>query len=530
MLVRFTYGRGGTIVKMMKLFLSLLFCGFVVNGIFAKVDNGEYFIEAVKSEGKSLNPQRISDEFSVHVIDNLYEGLVEYDQKNDIVCGVAERYTISSDGKKYTFYLRPKARWSNGDYLTAQDFVFTIEHGLDPQTGFNEAILMKCINKVYAVDKHTLCIELKYQDVAFLQKLACSNFSPIHKKSVELYGDKYGSSPETTVSNGAYRAVKWIHNDYLKCELNPYYWNKNKVNMKHITFKVIANPITNVQSFEAGEVDMTSTIPQQYHNDNLHRYQSATCINLFFNFKKPQFQDINVRKALTLCLNNDKFVKEALRKFSISHLPISARICNECFKDIDKTIPELDLLREPMSIRIENAKKMLENAGYSASNPLKFTYTYPHMEERDILTAHFIYDSFKTALGDLIDIKLEGCELSVFLERVDRRDYDMSPICWVHSSNDPFEITGMFNSTSPYNYANYHNKVYDDTFDAHDTNRNQYLDRHKKLVRILLSDYVVIPICVQDNCILLNPSVKGLNLKDNILNVLRFKYLSKDVR
>ncbi|HEY9181933.1 MAG TPA: peptide ABC transporter substrate-binding protein, partial [Gammaproteobacteria bacterium] len=191
------------------------------------------------AELQTLDPHRAEDTASFNVLLDIYEGLISESPKGDLIPGVASTWTVSDDGKTYVFNLRPEARWSNGDPLTAHDFVFSLRRGVDPKTlSVYSYILSPLLNAdditagkrptedlgVRAIDDHTLEINLANPTPYFLGLLAHSMAYPVHRQSLEANGDQW-TRPGNLVGNGAYTLAEWVVQSHLKVVRNPNYWD-----------------------------------------------------------------------------------------------------------------------------------------------------------------------------------------------------------------------------------------------------------------------------------------------------------------
>src|SRR5688572_3393291 len=202
------------------------------------------------AELQSLDPHRSEDVSSSTVHRDIYEGLVNEAPNGDLVPGVAASWTISDDGKSYVFNLRPEARWSNGDPVTAEDFVFSLRRGVDPATVSVYSYILSPISNadditagklapdrlgVRAVDDHTLEITLANPTPYFLGLLTHSMSYPVHRASLEQHGEQF-TRPGNLVGNGAFVLDDWVVQSHIKLVRNPHYWDNAKTKLEEIWF------------------------------------------------------------------------------------------------------------------------------------------------------------------------------------------------------------------------------------------------------------------------------------------------------
>jgi oligopeptide transport system substrate-binding protein len=279
------------------------------------------------AELQSLDPHRAEDVPSANVHRDIYEGLVNEAPNGDLVPGAASSWTVSDDGKTYVFNLRPEARWSNGDAVTAHDFVFALRRGVDPKTvSVYSYILTPILNAdaitagnrppaelgVRAIDDHTLQITLANPTPYFLGLLTHSMAYPAHRGSLERHGDQF-TRPGNLVGNGAFMLDEWVVQSHLKVVRNPYYWDNANTKLDEIWFYATEDQTAELQRFRALELDMTDIIPTTqlaFIRQNLaEELLIAPYLGSYYygyNVTRPPFKDApELRRALSLAVNRD---------------------------------------------------------------------------------------------------------------------------------------------------------------------------------------------------------------------------------
>ena len=229
---------------------------------FSNDGTGHIFKIAIDSDPDCLDPQLAVDKNSVNIAKNLFAGLMDYDENGKLVCRLAEDYTVSNDGLKYTFYLKEGYKWhAVGDFeadVTAQDFVFGFRRLFDPKTASPHAEKYYCINGaeaaargligtenigVTAVDDYTLEFTLGYRNAEFLYLLAELPAMPCCEEFFETSGGKYGLEAEATCSNGPFYLRYWLHdpygkNNYVRIRRNPGYSEMSYVSPAGVNYIV----------------------------------------------------------------------------------------------------------------------------------------------------------------------------------------------------------------------------------------------------------------------------------------------------
>jgi oligopeptide transport system substrate-binding protein len=259
-------------------------------------------------EPETLDPQKTQTVVEADIVYDLFEGLLTYDSEGRTAPGVALSWTISDDGLVYTFELRDEV-WSNGDPLTAEDFVYSLQRLLDPATGAPYASLFGVIAKVRALAPHRLEIALKRPTPYFLGLLAHQTAVPLHRASVEKGGF---TKPGALVSNGAYVLEAYTPGDRLILVKNPRFHDAAQVALAREDILPLEDRAAAVRRFEAREIESYPDAPadgiaylQKQFPDELHLSPSLGVYYYAFNCRKPPFDDVRVRRALSMTIDRE---------------------------------------------------------------------------------------------------------------------------------------------------------------------------------------------------------------------------------
>lgn len=381
------------------------------------------------TEVASLDPHKTEGVPESNVIRDLLEGLVNQDANGNVVPGAAESWE-TTDNKTFTFHIRKDAKWSNGDPVTAHDFVYSFQRAVDPATAspyswYMEYTKMKNAKEIIAgekdkstlgikaVDDKTLVVELESAVPYFVMMMGNTTVKPVHKATVEKFGEQW-TKPENYVGNGAYALDKWVVNERLELKRNPQYWDDKNTVLNKVTYLPIENQVAEMNRFLSGEIQITNELPLEHfkrlkkEHPEAVQVQGQLCTYYYgFNNKKPPFDDVRVRQALSYAIDRDV---------------ISDAILGQGQKPAYFLTPEITAGFNPemptygkmtQKERIAEAKKLLEDAGYNKSNPLKFTLLYNTSENhKKIATA--VQSMWKTSLG--VDIALENQEWKTYLD------------------------------------------------------------------------------------------------------------------
>lgn len=286
------------------------------------------------SEVASLDPQKVDGLPEAMVIRDLLEGLVNQDADGNTIPGVAERWE-TKDNKTFTFYLRKDAKWSNGDPVTAHDFVYSFERLVDPLTAspyawylemssmLNAADIVngkkdKSTLGVKAIDDYTFQVQLEHAVPYFVMMMGHTSMKPVHKETVEKYGDQW-TKPEHFVGNGAFVVNKWVVNERLVLTPNKQYWDNAHTVLTKVTYLPIENQVAEMNRFFSGEIDMTYEISNEHYRNLVKKHPEevktkgilGTYYYQFNTHKKP-FDDVRVRKAVSYAIDRDIITKAIL--------------------------------------------------------------------------------------------------------------------------------------------------------------------------------------------------------------------------
>ncbi|ENM5777136.1 oligopeptide ABC transporter substrate-binding protein OppA [Vibrio mimicus] len=486
------------------------------------------------TEVASLDPHKTEGVPESNVIRDLLEGLVNQDANGNVVPGAAESWE-TTDNKTFTFHIRKDAKWSNGDPVTAHDFVYSFQRAVDPATAspyswYMEYTKMKNAKEIIAgekdkstlgikaVDDKTLVVELESAVPYFVMMMGHTTVKPVHKATIEKFGEQW-TKPENYVGNGAYALDKWVVNERLELKRNPQYWDDKNTVLNKVTYLPIENQVAEMNRFLSGEIQITNELPLEHfkrlkkEHPEAVQVQGQLCTYYYgFNTAKAPFDDVRVRQALSYAIDRDV---------------ISDAILGQGQKPAYFLTPEITAGFSPemptygkmtQKERIAEAKKLLEAAGYSKSNPLKFTLLYNTSENhKKIATA--IQSMWKTALG--VDIALENQEWKTFLDTRRQGNFDATRAGWCGDYNEASSFLTLMLSSNSSNDSKYHNAEYDATLEKAMTSTSEeerqklYADAEKLLAR----DMPIAPIYQYVRSRLVSPTVGGYpsnNAEDKI--------------
>ncbi|HDX9628106.1 TPA: peptide ABC transporter substrate-binding protein [Bacillus cereus] len=430
----------------------------------------------VAEEIPSLDTAKTMDGTSTHVMQNIFEGLYVLDDQDQPIPAVAKSFQRSEDGKKYTFNLRKDAKWSNGDSVTANDFIFAWKRAINPETASQYAYMLfhvknaKEINKgtmpldnlgVKAINDYKLEVELEQPIPYFLQLLALPIYLPQHESFLKEQGKNYALEPSNLIYNGPFVLEKWKHEQEFQLKKNATYWDQKKVKLDEINFQIVKDTMTAVNLYEAGDLDrvpINSQFVDKYKgNKELHMSSDPGIAMLRFNEKNSALANKKVRQSISLALNKEDFVANFINNGakSASGLVPVGHVNEETGKDFRKENGDLS------SYDLQNAKKIWKEAkkelGVEQVNLEFLTFEQDNAKR---MAEYIKGDLEKNLHGLTIQIKQQPFKQKLQLEQTG--DYDITMANWGPDYKDPISYLELFTTGNPNNKMNYSNARYDE--------------------------------------------------------------------
>jgi oligopeptide transport system substrate-binding protein len=501
--------------------------------------------EVVYHRGNTADPETLdhhktSTVYESNILRDLYEGLVIYDAKAKVIPGLAESWTISDDGTVFTFKLRNDAKWSNGDPVTANDFVFAFQRIMTPDTGAKYANILypiknaEKVNKgeaepsavgARAIDDYTLEITLEQSTPYFLELLTHQTGLPMHKPSVEQYGSDF-VKPGNMVSNGAYKLAEFVPNSHIKVVKNEFFHDAANVKIDTVMFYPTEDRGAALRRFQAGELHSNNDAPTEqikFMRENLgDQFRVAPYLGTYYytvNTAKAPFSDVRVRQALSMSIDREFLAEEIWGGTMVpgySFIPPGIGNYGEPAYADYKDMSMLD--------REDKAKALLEEAGFGPDKPLKVEIRY-NTSENHKNTAVAIADQWK-ALG--IETTLLNTDTKTHYAHLrDKGDYEVARAGWIGDYSDPQNFLFMLESDNDgFNYANYKNPEYDALMDKAAATAD-LAERAKVLYEaetIFMRDLPFIPLLYYGSLSLVSDKLKGW--EDNIQNAHASRWMS----
>jgi len=458
----------------------------------------------IASEPPQLFTVTTTDTVSFSVIRHIIENLVELDDKDNVIPGVAKKWTVSDDGLVYTFDLRDDMKWTNGEKVTANDFVFAWKSLLTPSfasdyayfgymfkngQAFNEGKVDASKLGFKALSDYKLEVTLENPAPYFINTLAFGVFAPLNEKAYNQFGQAYGTDADKMAYNGPFKITTWEHESKLVLEKNADYPDKDKIALDKITMLMINDTNASLNAFKAGEVDVTGINGDQVKLMGAEKYpvnsfDDGSCFYLEYNLKDKQLQNANLRKALTYAVDKKAFVDSIVKNTSKAATSFTAPALKGNKKnfaeEVGNLVPVVDVAKAK-----EYYATALKELGVDKVNLTMIC------DDSDVAVknAAFVQEQLKTNLG--VTLKVESMPLKSRLERMSNHDFSLVFAGWGPDYNDPMTYLDMFETGNGNNHTSYSNADYDSLLDKarkeldKDTRFGYLMDLEKTLMNDL---------------------------------------------
>ncbi|MGF2385150.1 peptide ABC transporter substrate-binding protein [Lentilactobacillus otakiensis] len=484
------------------------------------------------AEITSLDLSKIYDKTSFIQIDETFEGLYRYDANGNVEPALAIKTKISKDGKTYTVNIRHNAKWSNGDPVTASDFVYSWQRAVNPKTASQYTYLFDNVKNadaivngklspsklgVKAIGKYQLKVQLTRPTTYFKMVMARETLYPLDKKIVEKYGKNYGTSAKTTVYNGPFKNVGWTGtNDSWKLVKNNDYWDKKAVKLSQINYTVAKSPSTAYNLFQSGKLDLISLVGEQAKQlgkskDAVKRPLAATEY-MQYNQRKGVFKNRNLRLAFSLALNRSQLINKVMQNGSIvskGFVPADFAKNPKTGEDFAKEAYVPGTVDHDAAKAKSYYKKALSQLG-KKSLTIKLL-SADDDQTKDVI--EFIQSELQETLPGL-KIESNSIPFASMLARASSGNFDVNFTGWSADFADPISFLSQFTSDNPENNGKWSNKEFDQAIeDSNNKDANNATKRWQDLInaeKILATDQGITPIYQANGIDLVNPKLKGV--------------------
>ena len=496
------------------------------------------------SEPQGLDPHVVTGVPENHLIRALFEGLaVKNPYTLEPEPGVAERWEFSADRRVITFHLREDALWSNGDQMTAHDYVWSWQRALNPAMGNLYAYMLYPVRNaeafatgqiddfdevgVKALDDRTLQVTLTEPTPFFLQLMDHYSTFALHRPTIEKFGkatDRFTrwTRVENIVSNGAFRLTEWKLNRRISMTKSDTYWDRDNVKLNGVVFYPTENIVSEERMFRVGQLHYTQTIPLDkipvYQAMENSPYVQAPYLGTYFfliNTTRPPVDDVRVRKALSMSIDRQKLNDTVLQKSNVPAYSIT---------------PPGTLGYEPPKLfdyDPEQARQLLADAGFPDGQGwpgLELIYSTSE-SHRKIAVA--LQQMWKDVLN--IQVTISNQEWKVYLDSVTQMEFDIARRGWIGDYVDPNNFLDLYLTDGGNNNTGFSDPRYDEMITKlapQAKTREERFAIFKEAETMLMEQMPILPIYTYTSKHLIHPSVKGLPA--NLMDSLNLKYVWLD--
>ena len=494
----------------------------------------------LSSDPESIDPHKARSVQAAEVLRDIGEGLVAYSATGELVGAAAESWSISDDGLTYTFHMRPEARWSNGDALTAEHFVFSLRRLVDPATAaFYAQAVAAIVNAegiiasqmapsdlgVDVADDGALVITLERPTPYLLSLLTHPSTFPVHPGSVAERGTAF-TRPENLLSNGAYKLDSWEPGSVLKLIRNEQYWNSAETSIEAVNYHVLTQEMTELNRYRAGEIDITGSIPpdsfeqvREQYRDQMHIAPYLGIYYYGYNLTKPPFAgNAALRQALSMAIDRETLVEKVTGR---GEAPAYSWVPPGVDNYEPRRLSFADMTQDE---RNAAARRLYRDAGYSEDKPAQIELRYNTSDTQQRI-ALAVQSMWRDVLG--VETTLINEEFQVLLANM--REAEVTQVfrsSWIGDYNDAHTFLSILQGGSPSNMPRFANDEYDDLMrraaeQVDPLARQLYLEEAE---RVLLGEHAVIPLYFYVSKHLVSPRVRDWG--DNVLDYHYSQHLS----
>jgi len=437
------------------------------------------------SEPYSLDPHRTTGTWEANIIGDMLMGLYTEAADGQHILGAAESAQTSEDGLTWTFKLR-KHTWSDGTPVTAEDFVFAFRRILDPNTASQYANVLYPLKNAQkankgsvpvsdigakAQDASTLIIELGHPAAYLPQLLTHHTMVPLPRKLVERVGNDW-TKPGTMVSNGAYVLSEWRPHDHVRLRKNAKFYAAADVKIDEVYFYPTDDDLAALKRYRAGELDTNERWPLTEHKwlttniPNEARTATALWVSyISFNLTRKPFDDVRVRRAVSMAIDRQAILNDiffgAYGEEALTILPPGTANADLSAK--------VDWAGKSMDERRAEARRLLAQAGYGPSKPLKFNYNY--ISTPDSKRAAVAMQSMWKDIG--AEVQLQPTESKVHYRLLETKSFDVAQDSWSFDYNDARNALFLWESTTiELNSSVYKSVAFDDLLKRADAEKD----------------------------------------------------------
>ena len=503
------------------------------------------FTVQLGSNTETLDPALNNAIDGANTLITVFEPLLLIDENNEVIPGQAESYTVSEDGLTWTFTMRDGLKWSDGSDLTAKDFEYSFKRLAAPDTAapYAETVVgmidgyadatgnpdkegnmttepdFDALNVVASEDGKTLTVTLSYPCAYFDKLAAFAAMSPVQQATVEANGDAWCTEPDTYICNGPYCISEWVPSERIVLAKNPNYvggWDSSKIVSDTITLLLLEDSSASYTAYNSGEAQLikdvpTDEIPSLTKAEDGGDFYVDTILGTYYlslNDQKEPFNDVNVRKALSLAIDRDYVANTIMQgTYTPAYNIVGPGIVDENGMFYDNANGGKTYISEDYEANLEAAKQALADAGY----PNGEGFPVIEYSTNDAGYHTPVAEYLQQAWGELgITVNINKVEWASFTPMRRAGDYDASRNGWVMDYNDPSNMLELFTTGNGNNDGKYSSADFDAAIEASKVaDKSVHFQKLHEAEDILMNDYACIPVAYYNDFWLQSPSLKG---------------------
>ena len=533
--------------KTVKVLLTAATAAGMLAGCGSKTDT-DTFRFASELDIQGMDSTVVDDGMSFNAIHAITDGLTAVNEKGKTAPAIAKSWDVSDDGKTYTFHLRD-AKWSNGDKVTANDFVYSWRKIIKDagnyaymlgnggasvknadalmELGANATDEQMATLGVTAKDDKTLVVELENKVPYFTDLMAFPCYFPQNEKFVEKCGKNYGTKPEYTLSNGAYKMTKWVKGNKATFTKNDKYYDAKTVATKNLEMYLVQDPKTAAQNFDNGKVDyatINSTLVDKYKDkDTFTTFNEGYLFYLQLNFKNNTVANKNVREALAYAINRKDLCENVLKDGSMAatgFVPsqLSTSPAGRDFRDDADKYVSYD--QKKAQQYLDAAKKEL------GTDTITVDLLYGTDESPMDTFAEYLQGSFTKLKGLKVNMVATVKKDRIY-NREAQGNFQIACTRWAPDYADPTTFLNLLTSTNSNNYGKWENAKFNSLMKQAqtETDVNKRWNELLEAEKVMMEDMPNIPVVETGTAALQAKNVKGL-VHNSVSTPYVFKYVT----
>lgn len=502
-----------------------------------KVDSGNLAAEqkiSISSPApiSTLDTTQTTDKNTFTMAQHLFEGLYRFDDDSATVPALAKDVKISDDGRKYHFTLREGIKWSNGEPITAQDFVYSWKKLVTPATIGPNAYLLDSVKNSFEIrngekpvdelgisapnDKEFI-VELKQAQPSFLAVVSIAWLAPQNQKFVEAQGKDYALDSEHLLYSGPFTLANWdATSDTWTLKKNPEYYDADQVKLEEVAVSTIKEDNTGINLYQANELDLVRINGQyvQQYQDDPGYVSHPDVANYFLDFNKKEgtpLANVHLRKAIGQAIDKEALTQSVLNDGS---KPLNGLIPSKLYANPETDEDFRAYSGEYLKNDVKKAQAEWTKAQADVGKKVKLSLLAADTDQGKRI-AEYVQSQLQENLPGL-EITISSQPSNNVNQSRREKNYELSLSGWIAGSSELDSYFNLYAGESSYNYGNYHNAKYDQLVeDARTINANnpeKQFAEYKEAEDILLNqDAAQVPLYQSASNYLINPKLKGIS-------------------